>query len=69
MPRNAASTVPAEREVSEPLHDVGYAAILTAETAPLSLAKVKISFSIDAVVAFASHDTSAVQGVAAGEMG
>jgi len=41
-------SVPAERKVSEPLHDVGYAATLTAETAPLSLAKVKISFSIDA---------------------
>jgi len=41
-------SVPAERKVSEPLHDVGYAATLTAETPPLSLAKVKISFSIDA---------------------
>jgi len=41
-------SVPAEQKISEPLHDVGYAATLTAETAPLSLAEVKISFSIDA---------------------
>ena len=43
--------------------------MLTAETAPLSLAKVKISISIDAVVAFASHDTNAIQGVAAEKQG
>jgi len=40
--RERSESVPVEREVSEPLHEVGYAATLTAETAPLSLAKVKI---------------------------
>jgi len=57
------------KKVSRPLHGVGYAVTLTAETAPFSRAKVKISVSIDAVVAFASHDTSAIQGVAAVELG
>ena len=57
------------KKVSRPLHGVVYAVTLTAETAPLSLAKVKISVSIDAVVAFASHDTRAIQGVAAVELG
>ena len=68
MLRNAGSTIPEEREVSNVLHGVDYKEILTAETAPLSRAKVKISVSIDAVVAFTSHDTSAIQGVAAVEL-
>ena len=54
---------------SKLLHGIDYKEILTAETAPLSRAKVKTSVSIDAVVAFTSHDTSAIQGVAATELG
>jgi len=54
---------------SKRVHDIDYKEILTAETAPFSRAKVKISVSIDAVVAFTSHDTSAIQGVAATELG
>ena len=38
---------------------------LTAETAPLSRARVKMSSSMDASVELASHDTSAIQGVVA----
>jgi hypothetical protein len=38
---------------------------LTAPTAPLSLASVKMSTSCDACVALASHETSANQGVVA----
>jgi len=55
--------------VSKLLHGIDYKEILAAETAPLSRAKVKISVSIDAVVAFTSHDTNAIQGVAAVELG
>jgi len=54
---------------SKLLHGIDYKKILIAETAPLSRAKVKMSVSKDAVVAFASHDTSAIQGVAAVELG
>jgi len=54
---------------SKLLYGIDYREILTAETAPLSRAKVKISVSIDAVVAFTSHDTNAIQGVAAVELG
>ena len=39
--------------------------ILTAPTAPLSLASVKMSTSCDACVALASHETSATQDVVA----
>jgi len=69
MLRNAGSTVPEEREVSQLLYGVDYVVTLTAETAPLSRAKVKMSVSIDAVVAFTSHDTRAIQGVVAIELG
>jgi len=55
--------------VSKLLHGIDYKEILTAETAPFSRAKVKMSVSIDAVVAFTSHDTNAIQGVAAVELG
>jgi len=54
---------------SKRLHGVDYKEILTAETAPLSRARVKMSVSIDAAVAFVSHDTNAIQGVAAVELG
>ena len=37
----------------------------TAATAPLSLASVKISSSIEALVEFASQETRAIQGVVA----
>lgn len=40
--------------------------IHTADTAPLSRAKVNISSSIDAFVAFLSQDTRAIHGVKAG---
>jgi len=53
---------------SKLLYGIDYVVTLTAETAPLSRAKVKMSVSIDAVVAFASHDTRAIQGVAAVEL-
>jgi len=54
--------------ISKLLHGINYKEILTAETAPFSRAKVNISVSIDAVVVFASHDTRAIQGVAAVEL-
>lgn len=41
--------------------------VLTAATAPLSLASVKISSSWDAFVALASHATMAIQGVPPGK--
>jgi len=55
--------------VSKLHHGIDYKEILTAEMAPFSRAKVKMSVSIDAVVAFTSHDTNAIQGVAAVELG